>query len=48
MAAQPAVGPEAERPIRMRVGEEVRSWEEGRVNLLDDSFEHEVLQLCGS
>jgi hypothetical protein len=29
----------------MRIGSEVRSWEEGRCNLLDDSFEHEVRTL---
>ena len=27
---------------RIRVGSEVREWEEGRVLILDDSFEHEA------
>jgi aspartate beta-hydroxylase len=29
-------------PVRMRIGAETRSWAAGKVNFLDDSFEHEV------
>jgi aspartate beta-hydroxylase len=32
----------------LRVGNETRSWEEGKVLLFDDSFEHEVRNDCGS
>ncbi|KAI6660025.1 Aspartyl/asparaginyl beta-hydroxylase [Oopsacas minuta] len=30
--------------VRIRVGNETRSWEEGKVIIFDDSFEHEVWQ----
>jgi Aspartyl/Asparaginyl beta-hydroxylase len=32
----------ADEKARMRVGDEVRSWEEGKCFVFDDSFEHEV------
>jgi hypothetical protein len=40
--------PEAVRPCaRIRVGNETRAWETGRVLFFDDSWEHEVWHDCG-
>jgi hypothetical protein len=33
---------------RLRVGNETRAWEEGRVLMFDDSWEHEVTHACDS
>ena len=34
--------PEPKEKIRIRVGDDIRSWEEGKVMVFDDTFEHEV------
>ena len=36
------LGLQVPQPVAMRIGTEIRTWTVGKVNLLDDSFEHEV------
>jgi tetratricopeptide (TPR) repeat protein len=41
-------GPDGAPCARIRVGNETRAWEEGKVLFFDDSFEHEVWSECES